>query len=84
MSNHHIENSDYGRFAVRVIRGMARRAAGDPELLPALRDIAELVDGQMRVAVAQCRREGYSWAEIAERLGTSRQAAQQRYGRLSA
>lgn len=81
MGRRAVENPDYGRFAVRVIRGMARRAGGDPELLPALRAIADLVDVQMRDAVAQCRAEGYSWSDIASRLGTTRQAAQQRYGR---
>jgi hypothetical protein len=32
------------------------------------------------VAVAGLRRVGYSWAEIASRLGITRQAAQQRWG----
>jgi DNA-binding XRE family transcriptional regulator len=34
--------------------------------------------------VAGLRRAGYSWAEIASRIGITRQAAQQRWGDTSA
>jgi hypothetical protein len=73
------ENVDYAATCVRMLRSMARRAAGDPDLLPALREISELVDELMGEAVAGCRREGYSWAEVAQRLGVTRQAAFKRY-----
>jgi hypothetical protein len=59
---------------------MSVRAAGDPDLLPALQSIQSLVDELMVTAVASLRREGYSWADIGDRLGTSRQGAQKRYG----
>lgn len=75
------ENADYGASVLRMIRAMARRAAGDPDLLPALLSIQELVESSMVAAVDSLRREGYSWAEIGSRLGTTRQAAQMRYGR---
>lgn len=76
-----VENSDFARFAARIMRAMARRAGGDVELLPELRAVQDQVDELMCQAVADCRAEGYSWGEIAQRLGTTRQAAQQRYGR---
>jgi predicted transcriptional regulator len=35
---------------------------------------------QLAAAVIRARQNGRSWAEIAGRLGTTRQAAQQRFG----
>lgn len=75
------ENADYAATVLRMIRAMARRASGDPDLLPALLSIEQLVEESMVAAVDSLRREGYSWAEIGSRLGTTRQAAQMRYGR---
>lgn len=76
-----VENGEFAAFSRRIMRALARRAGGDVDLLPQLRKVQDDVDELMRGAVAQCRAEGYSWAEIAARLGTTRQAAQQRYGR---
>ena len=36
---------------------------------------------QLAAAVTRARIQGYSWTQIASRLGVSRQAAQQRFGR---
>jgi hypothetical protein len=41
-------------------------------------EVAEL---RLRHQVAEARRAGHSWAVIGVALGTSRQAAQQRFGR---
>jgi len=75
------ENDEYAAFARRVLRAWARRvAAGD---IDAITDMAAAVgelEGAMRQAVTGLRRKGYSWAEIAARLGVTRQAAQQRWG----
>jgi DNA-directed RNA polymerase specialized sigma24 family protein len=75
------ENDEYAAFARRVLRAWARRvAAGD---IDAITDMAAAVgelEDAMRQAVAGLRRKGYSWAEIAARLGVTRQAAQQRWG----
>ena len=75
------ENDDYAAFARRVLRAWARRvAAGD---IDAITDMAESVgelEDAMRLAVSGLRDKGYSWAEIATRLGVTRQAAQQRWG----
>ena len=76
-----VENDEYAAFARRVLRAWARRvAAGD---IDAITDMAAAVgelEDAMRQAVAGLRRKGYSWAEIAARLGVTRQAAQQRGG----
>jgi hypothetical protein len=76
-----VENDDYAAFARRIVAAHGRRiAAGDVERLRDLIALAEEVDHATTVAVAGLRRVGYSWAEIATRLGITRQAAQQRWG----
>jgi hypothetical protein len=75
-----VENDDYAAFARRIVAAHGRRiAAGDVERLRDLVALAEEVDHATTVAVAGLRRVGYSWAEIANRLGITRQAAQQRW-----
>jgi DNA-directed RNA polymerase specialized sigma24 family protein len=77
-----VENLDYAAFATRIIRAHGRRiAAGDIEALPDLLDLADELDAATRHAVDGLRAFGYSWNDIASRLGTTRQAAQQRWGR---
>jgi DNA-directed RNA polymerase specialized sigma24 family protein len=77
-----VENPDYAAFARRIIRAHGRRVAeGDVEGLAELVDLAAHLDAATRTAVEGLRSFGYSWGEIAARLGTTRQAAQQRWGR---
>lgn len=77
------DSDEYAAMLRRMIRAYGRRvAAGDPDDLAdlvALRDvledvIAESVRGQREIT-------GYSWADVARGLGTTRQAAQMRYGK---
>lgn len=77
-----VENSDYIKFARRVIRGLAKRVAqGDVEALPDMVALGHELKTMTTQSITQLRTaHGYSWAEIADRLGTSRQAAQQRWG----
>ena len=75
------ENDEYAAFACRVLRAWARRvAAGDIDAITDMAAAAREVDDAMRLAVTGLRDKGYSWAEIAARLGVTRQAAQQRWG----
>jgi hypothetical protein len=68
-------------FARRVVRAYSRRVAtGDVESLAHLIGLADDVSDAIQQAVNGLRAAGYSWAEIAVRLGISRQAAQQRWG----
>ena len=79
-----VENTDYAAFAARVIRAHARRiAGGDVEGLADLLALREELETATEVAVNGLRAFGYSWGEIASRLGTTRQAAQQRWGRTT-
>jgi hypothetical protein len=78
-----VETNQFDAFVRRILRAYARRvAAGDVEALQSLTALSTEVDAVTRLAVAGLRGKpyGYSWSEIADRLGTSRQAAQMRYG----
>ena len=77
-----VENDEYASFVRRVIRAYARRvAAGDVDALADMTGLATELDEAISQAVIGLRGTGYSWAEIAARLGVTRQAAQQRWGR---
>ena len=76
-----VENDEYAAFARRVIAAYSRRVAGgDIEAITAMTALADDLDDAIRQAITGLRASGYSWADIAARLGASRQAAQQRWG----
>lgn len=76
-----VENDQYAAFLRRVIRAYSRRvAAGDIEAITGLAALADDLDQAIRQAITGLRNYGYSWAEIAARLGITRQGAQQRWG----
>ena len=78
------ENDEYAAFARRVLRAYARRVAtGDIEALTLMLGLSAEIDDAISQAVTGLRAFGYSWAEIGSRLGVTRQAAQQRWGRVS-
>jgi ribosomal protein S20 len=77
-----VENDNYARFVRRVMRAYARRvAAGDVDALAGMTGLAAELDEAISQAVIGLRGAGYSWADIAGRIGVTRQAAQQRWGR---
>jgi len=79
-----VENNEYAAFACRVLRAYARRVAdGDVEALTLMLGLSAEIDTAISQAVTGLREFGYSWAEIGSRLGITRQAAQQRWGRAS-
>ena len=76
-----VENDEYAAFLGRVIRAYSRRvASGDIEAIPTMVAIAGDLDEAIRQAICGLREFGYSWADIAMRLGITRQGAQQRWG----
>lgn len=78
---HRVENDDYAAFTRRVLTAHGRRiAAGDIEGLADLAALSAQVDTAISTAISGLRTAGYSWAEIASRLGITRQAAHQRWG----
>ncbi len=75
-----VENGEFAAFTSRVVRAAGRRvAAGDVDGLPALAALSAELDAAIADAVVGLRGHGYSWAEIAARLGITRQAAHQRW-----
>ena len=75
-----VENNEYSAFARRILRAYARRVAtGDIEALTSMVDLSGEVDAAIGTAVNELREFGYSWTEIGDRLGISRQAARQRW-----
>lgn len=77
-----VENDDYAAFARRILRAYARRVAdGDVEALTLMLGLSTELDTAIGQAVTGLRVYGYSWADIGSRLGITRQAAQQRWGR---
>ena len=76
-----VENDAYLGFVARVITAAGKRVAtGDVEALPDLARLSADLDAALITAVAGLREFGYSWEQIASRLGVTRQAAQQRWG----
>jgi hypothetical protein len=76
-----VENDEYVAFLRRVIAAYSRRiAAGDIEAITDMAALADDLDHGIRQAISGLRAAGYSWAEIAARLGITRQGAQQRWG----
>jgi hypothetical protein len=76
-----VENDQYAAFLRRVIRAYSRRvAAGDIEAITTMNRLATDLEDATRQAITALREFGYSWADIAMRLGITRQGAQQRWG----
>jgi hypothetical protein len=76
-----VENDAYLVFVARIITAAGKRiATGDVEALPDLAQLAQELDAALITAVTGLREFGYSWEQIASRLGVTRQAAQQRWG----
>lgn len=60
----------------------AQASSPDPETgLRAVRALRELADRLEALQVDNARTQGWSWQDIAERIGVSRQAVHKRYGR---
>ena len=79
------ENDEYAAFLRRVIRAYSRRvASGDIEAITTMAHLADDLEDATRNAITGLREFGYSWADIAMRLGITRQGAQQRWGEIPA
>ena len=75
-----VENDEYAAFLRRVIRAYSRRvAAGDVEAISTMVRLSDELEDATRQAITGLRACGYSWADIAMRLGITRQGAQQRW-----
>ena len=78
-----IEASEFAGFARRIVRAFGRRvAAGDVEALGDLVAIREAIDQALIVAVTGLRHQGYSYGQMAGRLGCTRQNVWAQWGRM--
>jgi hypothetical protein len=69
-----------GHFEARVLFPLDPGAAERPlELLLGLSHVVDQIDARRALLVAECRRRGRSWADIATALGVTRQTAWERY-----
>jgi hypothetical protein len=76
------ETDEYMDMVARLIKRAGVRAGeGDEPELQALLALQGVLDDAVATAVAGQRSVGRSWAHIASATGTTRQAAQQRWGK---
>lgn len=76
----HVENDDYAAFVRRILRAYAARVAlGDIDAVADMVAIGRELDDLIQEAVDGLRDRGYSWADIGRRVGTSKQAAHERW-----
>ena len=74
-----VETPEYTQTVIRMVEGLGRRvAAGDVDELPALLEVAAAAEHAFRQAGQALQARGYSWEEIGQRLGTTRQSAYRR------
>jgi hypothetical protein len=79
-----VENDEYAAFLRRVIAAYSRRvASGDIEAITTMARLSGELEDAIRQAITGLRAYGYSWADIAMRLGITRQGAQQRWGTIA-
>jgi hypothetical protein len=77
-----VENDEFAAFVRRVVGAHGRRVGtGDVDALADLVALSEHIDRAIGDAITGLRAFGYSWSDIAARIGVTRQAAQQRWGR---
>lgn len=78
-----VENTEYVKFATRILRALGRRgAASDPASLAALLQLRAELDNAIGATVAGMKSNGYSWANVAEATGTTREAAYLRFNKF--
>lgn len=77
------ETPEYAAMLERMIRAYARRVAEADEVdLARMVEVKRVMDEALAFAVRGQREQlGRSWADIARGLGTSRQAAYERFAR---
>lgn len=81
----YVDTQEYHAFCRRIVRAYGRRLAAEEANELDLADAVALrreLDAAIK-AGARAQAERTSWAEVAKGLGTTRQAAWQRYGRTA-
>ena len=73
-----MDNETYGRTAREALRDMVGANEG-PDVVAELRYTIRAAEDLLRVAVRDLRAGGVSWADLGTMLGTTRQAAWEKY-----
>lgn len=77
-----VENDAYAAMLRRMIGAYASRVGeADPYDLADALDVAHALEQAIGDAVRRLHKRGYSWQDIGDGAGITRQAAQQRWGR---
>lgn len=77
------ESPDVGAAAARMMRALVVRASeGDTEALEQLTALEALAGHAVQLAGSELHTWGYSYGELAAVVGTNRQAAVKRFGRM--
>lgn len=74
-----MEPDDFNRW-VREARALGRRAGDDPMALRQAEMILGELKHSIRAAVPGLLDQGFSWADIGQELGITRQVAHRKYG----
>lgn len=74
------EAPEYAAFCRRVITSLGKRASGDPDALALLAELEAHLTATLAEAARACHEAGWSWTDLGQTLGVSRQAARQRWG----
>lgn len=75
------ENDEYAAMLRRMVAAYGERVgASDPYDLADMLGVLADLDEQVGLAVRALRAGGYSWQDIGDGAGITRQAAQQRWG----
>jgi hypothetical protein len=78
------DHAEFIAFSRRIMRALSKRLGdADPEDLAEMLELSRTLDAAIGAAVRGQRAAGFSWAQIAAPLGITRQAAQQRWGKLA-
>lgn len=78
----HVENDEYAAFVRRILRAYAARVAlGDIDAVADMMAIGRELDDLIAEAVTGLRAKGYSWTDIGDRAGITKQAAHERWSR---
>lgn len=76
-----VETTEYAEMMRRMLVGWQRRLAdGDLVDVEELVAFTDEVDEALARVVDSLRERGVSWQEVGDAMGTTRQAAQQRFG----
>lgn len=78
------DHTEFAKFVRRILRAYGRRVRlSDPDDLVELLAVDAAVQEAITNAVGGLRASGFSWAQIGEAAGVSRQAAHKRWASTS-